>query len=222
MRRLFWLPFFILLISCGADQETSRLAASREARYLLATPENLSDEFWNAIKNPALDQDFLLQRQMGWSFWAEILRPLSGASRSNFMVWQSWYGREDLQRIFRYLYEGLGPLGRRERRELSPLLIEDGIRWNDELQFHASGWDGKRFEEWFARFDTDEKQRSIPGMEKILFNRNALTFLLQNYRRLEICQKERQRRGTCEELQWPERAVFLKTSWRRSEQGFLV
>ncbi|HET9236560.1 MAG TPA: hypothetical protein VFO10_04890 [Oligoflexus sp.] len=222
MRRLRCLPFFILIISCGFDQRTSRLAAGREARYLLATPENLSDGFWNAIKNPALPQDFLLQRQAGWDFWAEMLRPLHAASHPNFLVWQSWYGREDLQRIFRHLYENLGPAGRRERRELSPTVIQDGIRWNDELQFHDAGWDARRFEEWFARYDTDEKKRSIPGMQKILFNQTALTFLLQNYERLEICQKERQRQGTCEDLHWPERAVFLKTAWRRSEQGFLV
>jgi hypothetical protein len=222
MRRLRWLPFFFLIISCGADQGTSRLDASREARYLLATPENIAEEFWNAIKNPALDQDFLLQRQLGWTFWAEMLRPLAGTSSNIFMVWQSWYGREDLQRIFRHLYENLGPAGRRERRALSLAAIEDSIRWNDELQFHESGWDNRRFEEWFARFDTDEKKQSIPGMQKILFNQTALTFLLKNYRRLEICQKERQRQGTCEDLHWPERAVFLKTSWRRSEQGFLV
>jgi hypothetical protein len=59
-------------------------------------------------------------------------------------------------------------------------------------------------------------------MQKILFNQTALSFLLQNYHGLEICQRERQRQGSCEDLQWPERAVFLKTSWRRSEQGFLV
>jgi hypothetical protein len=222
MQRLCWLSFFFLIMSCGVDQRTSSLSASREARYLLATPENLSDEFWNAIKNPALQQDFLLQRQLGWTFWAEMLRPLPAASQKNFMVWQSWYGREDLQRIFRHLYENLGPEGRRERRELSPLAIQDGIRWNDELQYHDAAWDTRRFEEWFARFDTDEKKRSIPGLEKILFNQTALAFLLQNYQRLELCQKERQRQGSCEDLQWPERSVFLKTSWRRSEQGFLV
>jgi hypothetical protein len=49
-----------------------------------------------------------------------------------------------------------------------------------------------------------------------------MEFMLQNYQRLEICQKQRQRQENCEALAWPEQAVFLKTSWRRSEQGFQV
>jgi hypothetical protein len=222
MRRLWWLPFFAWVFGCGADQTTSRLAASREARYLLQAPEKLPDDFWMALKNPALGQDYLLQRQVGWSFWAEMLRLLPRASQSNFMVWQSWYSREDLQRIFRYLYEQLGAEGRRMRRPLSDADIQAGFLWNDQLQFKQAEWDTQRFEQWFASFDTDEKKRSIPGMQKILFNQVALNFILRNYRRLEICQKERQRQSPCEDLAWPEQAVFLKTSWRRSEQGFLV
>lgn len=222
MCRLWWLPFFILMLSCGADQGTSRLAASREARYLLQTPEKLSDRFWNGIKNPTMGEDFLLQRQVGWDFWAEMLRLLPGAPQRNFMVWQGWYSREDFQRIFRHLYQDLGPTGRRERRSFSSAAIRESLLWNDQRQFQHPDWDEQRFQEWFASFDTDEKKRSIPGMQKILFNQVVMDFLLLNYRSLEICQKQRQRQGQCEALAWPEKSVFLKTSWRRSEQGFLV
>jgi hypothetical protein len=222
MRRLRWLPVFFVLFGCGADQSASRLAASREARYLLQTPEKIPESFWKEMQNPALAQDFLLQRQAGWSFWSEMLRPLPESSSSDFMVWQTWYSREDLQRIFRHLYEKLGVQGRHDRRAFTPDAIRDALQWNDHRQFQEAGWDAQRFEQWFAGFDSDEKKRSIPGMQKILFNQVVMEFMLQNYQRLEICQKHRQRQESCEALAWPEQAVFLKTSWRRSEQGFQV
>ncbi len=222
MRRLWSLPFVTLVFSCGADHNTSSLTASREARFLLQTPESLPQQFWNGIKNPKLGQDFLLQRQIGWTFWAEMLRLLPGSSQKNFMVWQSWYSREDLQRIFRHLYEDLGVKGRRERQMFSQAAIRESLLWNDQRQFQEPDWDAQRFEQWFSSFDTDEKKRSIPGMQKILFNQVVMKFLLKNYHKLEICQKQRQNQGSCEPLAWPEEAVFLKTSWRRSEQGFQV
>lgn len=222
MRTLGMLPFFGLVFSCGADRSESRLAASREARYLLQTPEDLPDRFWTEIDTAQLGQDFLLQRRLGWNFWAEMLRLLPGSPSGIFMVWQTWYSREDLQRIFRHLYENLGVSGRRQRRPFTADAIGEAVLWHDRMQYQEPGWDPRRFEQWLATFDTDEKRKAIPGMQKILFNQEAMTFLLQNYHRLEICQKQRQMQKECEALAWPERAVFLKTSWRRSESGFFV
>ncbi len=222
MRSLVLLPFLFLISSCGADHSESRLAAGREARYLLQTPENLPVGFWNDIDGTKLSQDFLQQRRVGWSFWTEMLRPLPGLSQKNFMVWQTWYGREDLQRIFRHLYENLTPAERRSRLAFSGAKIREALLWNDHQQFEQPDWNTARFEQWLAAFDTDEKQRSIPGMQKILFNQEVMQFILEHYQRLEICQKERQKQKECESLSWPEHAVFLKTSWRRSENGFRV
>jgi hypothetical protein len=198
------------------------LATSREARYLLQSPESLPDGFWDGIDSVQLGRDFLLQRQVGWVFWGEVLRLLPGSSQKKFMVWQTWYSREDLQRTFRHLYEKLGVSGRRERRPFTLFAIKQALLWNDQKQFEEADWDAARFARWFAAFDTDEKQRAIPGMQKILFNQEVMHFLLQNYSNLEICQKQRQTHKECAALSWPEQAVFLKTSWRRSENGFLV
>jgi hypothetical protein len=223
MSRLRWLPFFILVSSCSAAPSRSQLKTSREARYLLQSPANLPPEFWQEMDDPQRGSDFLVQRQLGWNFWSRMLRGLPSQGRSQtFMSWQTWYSREDLQRAFRYLYERLGTKGRRERLSFTTSEIKNALLWNDQLQFQEPDWNTQRFEAWLATFDSEEKQRSIPGMQKILFNQEVMHFLLQNYQSLEICQKQRQRQEDCEALAWPERAVFLKTSWRRSEQGFLV
>lgn len=210
------LGFILFINGCGDPSSSSRLAASREARALLHTPIELPASFWNGIDRTRLSQDFLEQRQTAWNFWSQML------GNQSFMVWQTWYSREDLQRIFLHLYQNLGPALRLQRQVFPAAQVEAALLWNNQGQFEQSDWDQNRFMKWLSAFDSDEKKRSIPGMQKILFNREALVFILQNYPALEVCQKKRQKQETCESLAWPDHAVFIKTSWRRSEDGFAV
>src|SRR5262245_30190199 len=95
------LPLIFFLGACGAAPMSSKLAASKESRYLLQTPTELSSDFWDKARSESLPLDYLEQRQLGWNFWSEVLRPVG-----QFFVWQTWYSREDLQRVFQKLYEG--------------------------------------------------------------------------------------------------------------------
>ena len=196
--------------------------SSREARYLLQSPEELPQSFWNSIQSQELIHDFPYQRRMAWDLWTHLLAPAPQRVAHPFLIWQTWYSREDLQRIFRYLYERLSRKDRWDRRLFTPLEIQQGLDWNDRSQFQDSGWSTSRFDRWLSTFDTDEKQKSIPGMQKILFNRTAMTFILEQYPALEQCYRQRQSLKICSDLSLPDQSVFLKTAWRRSEDGFTL
>jgi|GEM_PF-2619261 hypothetical protein len=208
-----------LCLGCGPGDTGHHLMVSREARYLLGQAQNLPSGWIERTDEQRLTEDWVYQRQLAWSLWDFLL----ASSRPSIAAfnWQTWYSKEDFQRVFRYLYQSLSKEQRARRSPFTESTILAAIEWHDRLQFEGSDWSQQRFEKWLAPYDSELKRRSIPGMDKVLVNRPALIFLLEHYPKLYACWQEPDR-SRCPELQFPAGAALLKTAWRRLGSAFIL
>lgn len=204
------MALFLCLAACHSDRD-SDLHLSKEARFVLGEASAIDEDLLAGVRFADLSADALQQRQFAWDLWADLASESEG-----FAKWQTWYAKEDLARIFRRLYEGLGPEGRRLRRPFREDEISAALRWNDREQFQESSWNKERFELWLARYDSNLKKRSIPGINKILMNEAALRFFLVHYAEIRLCSRD----ARCQDLSFPKGAAFLKVAWRRGQDNF--
>ncbi|MES2745141.1 MAG: hypothetical protein V4655_06930 [Bdellovibrionota bacterium] len=219
LRTIFiYLAFTLLFLSAckPMSEESGSTKTSREGRAALGTAEDFSIELIKSLDEASLKQSWLLQNQTANRLWADLNRPVK-REKADFVVWQTWYTREDLQRIFRRAYQQLGKEGRAERKALSEDLIAQSMAYHDTEQFAEEGWDGASFDRWLSRYVG--KENAIPGLNKVLMNREALVVILKNYAAINTCLRNLEGAKPCHELSlaFPKGAAFLKTAWRRGQ-----
>lgn len=200
------------LLGCERNPD-SELHLSKEARYVLGSPRAIDSSLLDSVNFEQMGQDLRLQRRFAWELWRDLQ-----SEKQGFAKWQTWYAKEDLQRIFRRAYERLGRRGRLERRPFSDEEISAALRWHDGGQFEEPAWNKERFDLWFAAFDSENKKRSIPGINKVLMNEKAIRFFLQHYSEIHLCSRQ----SLCSDLEFPQGAAFLKLAWRRGQDEFTI
>lgn len=218
---LFVLVLITLLIgaSCkAARQEGSEVDTSREARAVLGGAVDVSPSVVHALDEDALRLDWQAQQRAAISLWSDlnesVVRP-----RATFNKWETWYSKEDLTRVFRIAYEGLGVEGRKARRAFSESEVAKAIEKHDIGQFSEPSWNTALFERWFEKYSAPEKHAAIPGLNKVLMNRTAVEAILHHYSALDSCLRRLSEGLPCSQmfLTLPKGAAFLKLAWRRGQ-----
>lgn len=194
------------------------MKTSREGRAVLGEADDISESFLASLNEGQLESDWLIQNQAAEALWQDLNSP-TVKSGKDFVRWQSWYSKEDLQRVFRIAYQNLGVEGRKERRAFSEDELEAALLYHDQTQFAESSWNVAAFERWLKKYEGEGKQNAIPGLNKVLMNKAALFTLLRNYSALDICSRNQAQSMPCPELKirFPRGAAFLKTAWRRAQ-----
>ncbi len=208
-------------ISCG--QTPSLLSSSREARRVLGPAAEIPRALLDDLELSRADADWYEQRRAFWSIWSFLFQRQDSLGQiPELEHWQSWYSVDDLSRIFRRLFTTIDAAARRERKTFDATSLDAAIDWNDRAQFNEPAWDEAAFSRWLAQFSGDITRRSIPGFNKILFNRPALVSVLRDYKALFACYRALTLRDDCAPFVWLPGAAFLKTSWRRNGDGFAI
>ncbi|RYZ54037.1 MAG: hypothetical protein EOP07_16730 [Proteobacteria bacterium] len=220
VKALFTLMFtMLLLVACKPKSDSSETKTSREARYLIGSAEDFKPEILDSIDEQRLAKDWAYQRETSWTLWSDLTQNVE-RGRASFVKWQTWYSKEDLQRIFRQIYGSMTKEERASRKAFTPEHIEAGLKFHDHDQYLDPSWNTKTFETWFAKFDSEQKKTSIPGLNKVLMNRTALVFFMTHYMAIDACTRTDVK--PCEAIHIPEGAAFIKTAWRRGQGDFLV
>ncbi len=219
LRAIFIHAAFTLLIVSGCkpmSEESGSTKTSREGRAALGSAEDFSEGLIASLDETALKQSWVLQNQTAKKLWADLNLSVQ-RKNGDFVKWQTWYSREDLQRIFRRAYEQLGKEGRAARKPLSEDLISHAIAFHDQDQFAGEGWNAAAFDRWLSRYAG--KENAIPGLNKVLMNREALLVILKNYASINACLRSLDVSEPCKDLvlAFPKGAAFLKTAWRRGQ-----
>jgi len=215
--KLFWIVGFVW--SCGQNQ-TRTLISNRPLPCCSLTEQGeLPSHVWSQINPERLVRDWRYQRESTWNVLSYLTQPSDRIP--TLLNWQNWFTDEDLEQIFHSLYTDLGKDKRTARSSLNPAAIDHKIDvWQSEQKNQTlSG--GARLFRTFDSKTSQAKGQSLPTMERILFNRSALTYMLQHYNAIYLCFKGTDRE-LCPDLQFPEGSAFLKTAWRRSGDGFEI
>ncbi len=214
-----------------------------------------------ALDETAMKTDARARRIAAWDTAAKVLEevPLLGLAETaaanenlelpggevpNVPRFETWYGIDDIKRIFGKLYEGLDPNGRAARRPFTDDAIEAAFRWNATALDRSDRWPLERYLDHVnqlgkcpdglsadacARFVASGFGGTVSGNARILYSPATVAHILRNYRRVVDCLAELDTLAVaapapsethfaqCFEEEFPQDAVLVKANWVRAD-----
>ena len=209
----------------------------------------------------ALKADMGLRRAVGWAVVRRVLEPVpllglaDGSAPAEGSAplppipdiprWQTWYGIEDIKRMFIELENRLGPVGRAERRAFSSAELDQIEAWNAGAADRSNRWPLERYLDYVkklgqcpddmdaeacARLQQSQFSGAAGGTARITYSPATVRHLLENYGPLldcldvlgELPLSESANDGNftwCFEREMPVDAVLVKAQWVRADFG---
>ncbi len=100
---------------------------------------------------------------------------------------QTWYGRDDFQRMFHRLYLGLGVEGRAARAPFDDAAIDEALGWNVEAVHEAESWPAERFQAYLDAIDEEAEVGGIGGISRVGYSPGAARHVLASYAQTLPC-----------------------------------
>ncbi|MFO0750703.1 MAG: hypothetical protein U1F43_34290 [Myxococcota bacterium] len=215
-----------------------------------------------AAREDALKADLAARRAAGWDIVRRVLGPVpllgltpadgeAAPSADTATVpkvprWQTWYGIEDLKRMFIELYDRLGPVGRLERRPFSTADLDSIEAWNAAALDRSNRWPLERYLAYVdqlgkcpddmdadacARLQQSQFSGGAAGNARITYSPATARHLLESYADIVACldrlgglsldasPADDDNFTYCMGSEMPADAVLVKAQWVRSDFG---
>jgi hypothetical protein len=132
------------------------------------------------------------RREVAWRVAEKVLAPvaLAGevpAKTASLPRFATWYGRDDFQRMFHRLYDGLGVDGREMRAPFEAAAIDDALGWNVGAVHESTSWPLERFQAYVAAIDEAAEVAGVGGIGRVGYSPGALRHLLASYAESLTC-----------------------------------
>lgn len=196
------------LAGCGDDAD--KLAACRALDDGLAVTAQASEVQDRKIIGPAapypadlglagrdaeLRGSMAARRAAAWQVVARVLAPVPIAEpalierfgSATLPAWATWYHRDDFERLFKRLYAGLGPDGRRARAPFTAAAIAEAVAWNPTAIDELESWPEQRYLDYLDAIDTPEELAAVGEVRRVAYSPGALTHLLASYPEALAC-----------------------------------
>jgi hypothetical protein len=183
----------LLTIVAGCAEERaepcSALAAVKAAdRKILGEAAPYPGDPTLAAREAELASSEQARRRLAWSVVEKVLSPVTVAETGlaagpapTVPAFRTWYGRDDFERLFARLYEGLGPDGRRARQAFASDAIDDAFTWNVHAVEEQETWPADRWQEYLAAIDSAEEVDGVGGSDRVSYSPAVARHLLENY-----------------------------------------
>jgi len=128
-----------------------------------------------------------LRREVAWQTVARVLAPVSlnqtlpNFSDASLPAWQTWYAKDDLSRVFQYLFEGLSAPDQQARARFDQTAIDDAFGWNVTAIEDLKNWPQARWDAYLAAIDDADKLAGIGGFARVGYSPGASRHLLRSY-----------------------------------------
>ena len=231
-------------------------------RALVGVAQPYNADLSLSAQEERLRTDMAYRRQVSWDIVQRVIDPVpllgvaeAGANNDALEVaegeiptvsrWQTWYGVEDLKRMFRELYVNLTPEQRAARAPFTKEAIDEIERWNAAAQERSERWPLDRFLKHVSELgvcpegmDAEACALSLQsnfsgatsGNARITYSPSTIRHLLENYAPVVAClealdqlapnaspENEDQNFTYCLESEFPADAVLTKAHWIRSD-----
>ncbi len=261
--------------SAGPNDATSAAAfpwsdadqgkADAFGRHLVGVAADYEPDLQLADQADALAGNMQLRRQAAWGTVAKVLQPspLLGLQRDaadnadieltdipEVPRFETWYGLDDVKRMFQHLYEGLGPAGRRVREPFSPAAIDEAFEWNAGALERSSSWPLQRYIDHVNRLgecpdELNEDQcaallasnvaGAAGGIPRISYSPATVAHALDNYGPMLDCldgldalamdaelDDADENFTVCLSQEFPVDSVLVKAQWERADFGRML
>lgn len=184
-------------------------------RKLLGVAARYPADATLAEHEAALATDMGLRRAAAWAVVQRVLEPVpllglaDGSAPADGTApiptvprWQTWYGIEDIKRMFIELERRLGPVGRGERRAFSAAELDQIEAWNAGAADRSNRWPLERYLDYVkklglcpedmdadacARLQQSQFSGAAAGTARITYSPATVRHLLENYGPLLDC-----------------------------------
>ncbi|MFN0252642.1 MAG: PPC domain-containing protein [Kofleriaceae bacterium] len=195
----------VLVAGCGPDDKTtecdlgSGMGSSTSAsliqdRRVTGAAVQYAADTGLAARDEELRTSIAARRAVAWDVVQKVLAPVPlgdprlatsfGGTQPTVPTWATWYARDDFERVFKHLYEGLGPSGRVSRAPIDP---EAGFAWNAVALDEVPEWPEQRYLDYLASIDTPELAQGLANATRVGYSPGALGHLLKSYEPMHQC-----------------------------------
>jgi hypothetical protein len=134
------------------------------------------------------------RREAAWRVVERVLTPVPLAtptpvSGATVPVFRTWYDRDDVQRLFQHLYEGLGPERRAARAPFEDGELDAAFGWNVHVVDGLESWPASRFESYVAGLDQVAID-GLGGIRRIGLSPDAARHVVASYAEVLRCMRE--------------------------------
>ncbi len=142
----------------------------------------------------ALATSMTARRASAWAAVARILEPVPFAVDPPADVparlprWQTWYGRDDLHRLFQRLFRGLTPAEQRARAPFSDEALDLAFAWNPRAVDDLASWPAERWQAYLDDLDSAEEIAGVGGIDRVGYSPGAVRHLLRSYGPIVGCE----------------------------------
>lgn len=187
------------LIACSGETDktaecdlgTQASAATLQDRKIIGVAAPYVPDLTLATRDAELEGSIAARRAAAWQVIEKALQPVplaepglaaSFPSQPTLPSWHSWYARDDFERLFKHLYRGLGPAGRKAR---APIDAQAGFAWNPTAVDEV--WPEQQYLDYLATVDTGEEAAGVGGASRVGYSPGAMEHLLESYVKMHQC-----------------------------------
>ncbi len=196
----------LALVACGDDavvdrclvgevgQLTSAVSAPARKLYGPAAPY-AADGVLRGLDD-ALAGSQRQRRAVAWQAVARALAPVAlaapppGQPDATVPTWLTWYGKDDVQRLFHRLYPALDADRKRARDPFAPTEIDDALAWNPTAVDGQDGWTPARWDAYLAALASAPAIAGAAGTGRVGYSPGAARHLLASYPSIVACAQD--------------------------------
>ncbi|MCB9570485.1 MAG: hypothetical protein H6709_00190 [Kofleriaceae bacterium] len=134
------------------------------------------------------------RREVAWAAVARALTavpfaidPPSGVP-AELPRWATWYGADDLRRLFDRLFRGLDPDAQRARAPFGDAALDAAFAWNPTAVDELASWPADRWQAYLDAIDDAAEVHGIGGIPRVTFSPGAARHLLASYAPIVACE----------------------------------
>lgn len=192
------LAALLALTACSADEDAQRCdigvstAEIKAAdRKIIGTAAAYSADGMMRAREDLLRRSQKARREVAWNTVAKVLAPVSLnvplAPAGQIPTWQTWYGRDDISRMFHRLYEGLGPEGRADARAFAEADLDEAFGWNITAVEELDNWPEQRWQDYLASIDEASEVAGLGGVAPVVYSPSSARHMLSSYSEIVSC-----------------------------------
>ncbi len=189
--------------ACGGDDKAevcraagTDMAAEAVDRKIIGQAAPYQADPGLASRDDELTMSIAARRAAAWQIAQKVLTPVPLAEpalapqfggQPVIPAWHTWYGKDDFTRLFKRLYDQLGPAGRTTRTRFDGAAIEAALAWNPTALDELPTWPEQRYLDYLAAIDEDVEANGVGGITRVGYSPGALRHLLRGYDKTYAC-----------------------------------
>jgi hypothetical protein len=132
------------------------------------------------------------RRAVAWEAIARVLAPVPLAEptplgETTVPRFRTFYDRDDFNRIFQHLYEGLTPAERAARARFATGAVDEAFAFDTAFLDTLGTWTPERWSAYVAGFTTPAAVASIGGVRRIVMSPGLTRHLVESYPEILRC-----------------------------------